>query len=154
MDRNVTSSYYPGKCDSITGCYTFFPLQGSSLPTWMNAGTAAYHGLTVTLRRRMQSGLSFDFNYAWSHSIDDGSATESGSGEQGAAIQNIFNTKEFRGSSDFDARHNISANALYELPIGRGKAVLLNASRWLDLLADIRTDSLPHRAANDRCRWT
>lgn len=134
LDRNVTSSYFPGKCLSVTGCYTFFPRQGSSLPTWMNAGTAAYHGLTVSLRRRIQNGLSFDFNYAWSHSIDDGSATESGAGEQGAAIQNIFNTREFRGSSDFDARHNISGNALYELPLGRGKAVLPDAPRWLDLL--------------------
>ena len=134
LDRNVTSSYYPGQCVSVTGCYTFFPLQGSSLPTWMNVGTAAYHGLTISLRRRMQNGLSFDFNYAWSHSIDDGSATESGAGEQGAAIQNIFNTTEFRGSSDFDVRHNISANVLYELPVGSGKTFFPDAPRWLDLL--------------------
>lgn len=135
VDRNVTSSYYPGKCITVTGCYTFFPLQGSSLPTWMNVGTAAYHGLTVSLRRRLSGGLSFDFNYAWSHSIDDGSAAESGAGEQGAAIQNIYNTREFRGSSDFDMRHNITANALYELPIGRGKTLFRDASRWLDMIA-------------------
>jgi hypothetical protein len=42
LDRNVTSSYYPGKCLSATGCYTFFPRQGSSMPTWMNSGTAAF----------------------------------------------------------------------------------------------------------------
>jgi hypothetical protein len=100
----------------------------------MNSGTAAYHGLTVSLRRRFSGGLSFDFNYSWSHSVDDGSAAESGAGEQGAAIQNIYNTKEFRGSSDFDMRHNISGNALFELPVGRGKPLLQDAPRWLDMI--------------------
>jgi len=132
VDRNTTSSYVNGKCLSKSGCYTFFPLQGSSMPTWMNAGTGAYHSLTVTLRRSFSKGFSFDFNYAWSHAIDLGSAAESGAGPQGAAIQNIFNTKEFRGSSDFDMRHNISANFLYELPIGKNKMLFRGAHGWVD----------------------
>jgi len=127
-DRNTTS-YPGGGCAQISahGCYTFFPLQGSSMPTWMNAGTAAYHAFTVSLRRGLTSGLTFDFNYTWSHSLDDGSAAESGAGQQGAAIQNIYNTKEFRGSSDFDMRHNITANVLYPLPIGKGRRLLSDA---------------------------
>ena len=132
VDRNTTSSYVNGKCLSKSGCYTFFPLQGSSMPTWMNAGTGAYHSLTVTLRRAFSQGFSFDFNYAWSHAIDLGSAAESGAGPQGAAIQNIFNTKEFRGSSDFDMRHNISANFLYELPVGKNKMLFHSAPGWVD----------------------
>jgi hypothetical protein len=132
VDRNTTSSYVNGKCLSVYGCYTFFPIQGSSLPTWMNAGRAAFHGLTLSLRRAYSSGLSFDFNYTWAHSIDYASAAESGAGKQGAAIQNIFNVKEFRGSSDFDIRHNISANFLYELPFGRNKLLLRKAAGWVD----------------------
>ena len=132
-DRNPTS-YPGGGCAQISahGCYTFFPLQGSSMPTWMNAGTAAFHALTVTVRRALNSGLTFDFNYTWSHSIDDGSAAESGSGQQGAAIQNIYNTREFLGSSDFDMRHNITANVLYTLPFGRGRMLLAAAPGWLN----------------------
>ena len=132
VDRNTTSGYVNGKCLSKTGCYTFFPTQGSSMPTWMNAGRAQYHGMTVSLRRAYSSGFSFDFNYTWAHSIDYASAAESGAGKQGAAIQNIFNVKEFRGSSDFDIRHNISANFLYELPFGRNKLLLNNARGWVD----------------------
>ncbi len=127
LDRNTTSSYIPGQCLSVSGCYTFFPLQGSSMPTWMNAGRAQYHGLTLSLRRAFANGLAFDFNYTLSHSIDLGSAAESGAGQQGAAIQNIYNISEFRGSSDFDIRHNISANFLYELPFARH-----NSPRWLN----------------------
>lgn len=132
LDRNTTSSYIPGQCITVTGCYTFFPLQGSSMPTWMNAGRAQYHGLTLSLRRAFSRGLAFDFNYTWAHSIDYGSASESGAGQQGAAIQNIYNIKEFRGSSDFDIRHNISSNFLYELPVGSGRAFLHDAPGWLN----------------------
>jgi len=62
LDRNVTSSYIPGQCLSVTGCYTFFPTQGSSMPTWMNAGFAQFHGLTLALRRSFRDGFAFDFN--------------------------------------------------------------------------------------------
>ncbi len=130
VDRNTTSGYVDGKCLSTLGCYTFFPIQGSSMPTWMNAGVAQYHSLTLSLRRSFSAGLSFDFNYTWSHSLDLGSAAESGAGQQGAAIQNIFNTREFRGSSDFDIRHNISANVLYELPFGKNKPFFHSAPSW------------------------
>ncbi len=140
VDRNTASAWSnvsgTMSCAQISahGCYTFFPLQGSSMPTWMNAGTAAFHALTFSLRRGLTSGLTFDFNYTWSHAIDDGSAAESGAGQQGAAIQNIFNTHEFRGSSDFDMRHNITANVLYPLPIGRGRTLLSGAHGWLNEL--------------------
>src|SRR5262249_51039963 len=102
------------------------------MPTWMNAGTAGFHALTFSLRRGLTSGVTFDFNYTWSHSIDNGSAAESGAGEQGAAIQNIFNLSQFRGSSDFDIRHNFNANFMYELPVGKGKPLLNGVPAWLN----------------------
>jgi hypothetical protein len=128
----ISGEYIPGKCLSVPGCYTFFAQQGSTLPMWMNAGEADFHGLTVSVRRRYANGLQFDFNYTLSHSIDNGSAAESGAGEEGAAIQDIYNLSAFRGSSDFDIRDNFNANLLYALPVGKGKAFLKNAPVWLD----------------------
>jgi hypothetical protein len=128
----ISGQYIPGKCLSITGCYTFFAQQGSTLPTWMNAGFANFHGLTVALRRRFADGIQFDFNYTLSHSIDNGSAAESGAGEQGASIQDVYNFSAFRGSSDFDIRNNFNANFMFALPVGKGKLLLRNSSRWLD----------------------
>ncbi len=61
------------------------------MPTWMNAGDANYHALTVSLRHAFSQGVSFDFNYTLSHSIDNASAAEGSSGQDGAVIQNIFN---------------------------------------------------------------
>ncbi len=128
----INGAYLPGKCLSVPGCYTFFAQQGSTMPMWMNAGEADFHGLTVTFRHRYSSGFQFDFNYTLSHSIDNGSAAESGAGEQGASIQNIYNLSAFRGSSDFDIRHNFNANFMYALPFGKNRPFLHNAPGWLD----------------------
>jgi len=128
----ISGAYLPGRCLSVPGCYTFFAQQGSTLPMWMNAGEADFHGLTLTLRRRFSNSLQFDFNYTLSHSIDNGSAAESGAGEEGAAIQDIYNLSAFRGSSDFDIRHSFNANFMYELPFGKGKMLFRNAPGWLN----------------------
>jgi hypothetical protein len=128
----ISGEYLPGRCLSATGCYTFFAQQGSTMPMWMNAGEADFHGLTVAFRRQFSNGLQFDFNYTFSHSIDNGSATEAGAGEEGAAIQDIYNLSAFRGSSDFDIRHNFNANFMYALPFGKGKLVLHAAAGWVD----------------------
>ena len=133
VDRNTTSSYVNGKCLSSSWMLHVLPA-ARQLHAHLDERrhSAHYHSLTIALRRSFSQGFSFDFNYAWSHSIDLGSAAESGAGQQGAAIQNIFNTKEFRGSSDFDMRHNISANFLYELPIGKNKMLFRNAPGWVN----------------------
>ena len=119
-------------CYTVTGCNTFYPLQAAGLPTWTNAGYADYNAATITLRRALGSGFSFDFNYTLSHSIDNSSGAESGAGTGGAILQDAFNVNSFRGSSDFDARHNITADVLYELPVGKGKMLLGNANSFVN----------------------
>ena len=128
----IVGQFLPGKCLSVYGCYTFFARQASANPTWMNAGEGNFNGATVSVRRAFSAGLSFDFNYTWSHSIDNASAAEGSAANDGAVIQNIFNQEQFRGSSDFDIRHNVNANVVYQLPFGKGKRFFSNASRWLD----------------------
>lgn len=108
-------------CISRLGCNTFFALQNAGLRSWVNAGQGSYHGATLVLRRPLSKGLTFDFNYTLAHSIDTASAAEAGAGNGGAVLQDSFNVRAFRGSSDFDIRHNITANTVYELPFGRGK---------------------------------
>jgi hypothetical protein len=128
----ISGEYLPGRCLSVPGCYTFFAQQGSTMPMWMNAGEADFHGLTVAFRKHYSNGLQFDFNYTWAHSIDNGSAAESGAGEQGASIQDIYNLSAFRGSSDFDIRHNFNANFMYALPFGKDRWLLHSAPGWVD----------------------
>ena len=53
-------------------------------------------------------------------------------GVGGGVIQDSFNPTNFRGSSDFDIRHNITANGVVELPFGKGKPMLGSAPGWLN----------------------
>ena len=123
-----------GGCLSRLGCNTFYALQNAGMRAWTNAGNGAFHGGTLTFRRTVTKGFGFDFNYTLSHSIDYASAAESGAGNGGAALQDAFNPKAFRGSSDFDIRHNITANGLYELPFGKGQKFLSGSNKFVNQL--------------------
>jgi Carboxypeptidase regulatory-like domain len=127
MDRIRLSD---GTCITVYGCNTFFALQNAGLKSWVNASNAAFHGGQLVIRRAVAEGWGFDFNYTLSHSIDIQSASESGAGTSGAVIQDTFNPKSSRTSSDFDIRHNISANTVIELPIGAGKPFLGKIPGW------------------------
>jgi hypothetical protein len=128
-----------------TGCYTFFAPQSSADPVWFNSAAANYDALTVTIRRAYQNGLSFDLNYAWSHSIDNASAAASGVGFNGASFQNSFVPSLSRASSEFDLRHQINANILYALPFGKGKMLLNSAPTWLnEIVGGWQVSSLIH----------
>jgi len=118
----------------VFGCNTFFPLQNAGMRAWVNLSNSSYHGGQLVIRRPVTNGWGFDFNYTLSHSIDIASGAESGAGngEGGTLLQDSFNPKASRASSDFDIRHNITANGLVELPFGRGKRFAPNAPGWLD----------------------
>ncbi len=121
-----------GQCVSVFGCHSFFARQGSAQPTWMNAGLANFHGMTLAVRRPLRKGFGYDFNWTWSHTIDNGSAAESGAGQFGGILQSVFFPKDNRGSSDFDIRHNLNANAVYELPFGKGQKFLGGANSFVN----------------------
>ena len=129
--KTVNGKSFPN-CISAPGCWTFYTPQASGINTWTNNGAATYHGATITLRKPLSQGFSFDFNYTLSHSIDRGGGAESGAGSYGGIMLDPYSNTAYRGSSDFDARHNINANVLYELPFGKGKMLLKNANPVLN----------------------
>jgi hypothetical protein len=85
---------------------------------YLSAGASNYHGLTVSVQRRVSAGLSFTLNYTWSHATDDvsnGGVTNEAFGifqtdPDVTAPQNPFNIRSNYGSSDYDVRHYFSAN--------------------------------------------
>jgi hypothetical protein len=83
-------------------------------------GSSTYNALLVSLERRFTNGFSFQSNYTWSHSINDGSV---GGGESNGP-ENVNCLHCDKGPSVFDIRHNFTANAVYELPFGMGKHFL------------------------------
>jgi len=85
-----------------------------------DVGSSTYHAMQLTLERRFTNGFSFESRYTWSHSINDGSV---GGGESNGP-ENVNCLPCDKGPSVFDIRHNFTANAVYELPFGPGKAYL------------------------------
>ena len=47
-------------------------------------------------------------------------------------MQDAFNPDGYRGPSTFDIRHNVTANAVVELPFGHNKHFLKAMPRWAD----------------------
>jgi hypothetical protein len=117
----------------------FWNQQFSSLYSWASIGNSSYNALQFTLRHPSSHGLTTDISYTFSKSMDMGSgaersnefSTDSFGGNDG--IQNSWNPKLNKAVSDFDTRHLITADAVYALPIGRGKSVLGNDNRLVDI---------------------
>ena len=122
------------KPDPVTGVCTraldpFYPDPSGQSPTLdpygsvdlkSDIGSSTYHGLLASIERRFTNGLSFQGRYTWSHSINDGSV---GGGESNGP-ENVNCLPCDKGPSVFDVRNNVTANAVYELPFGRGKTYL------------------------------
>jgi hypothetical protein len=76
-----------------------------------STGNSSYNALWVSGRRPLARGLQASASYTWSKSIDYSSLST-----QGIVVQNSYNLRGDRGLSDFDARHRIVVNAIYDLP--------------------------------------
>jgi hypothetical protein len=95
-----------------------------------NQGASSYDGMLVSLRKRFSQGLQFDLNYTWSHSIDNGSSVVNT--VAGGLVCDLTNLRVCRGNSDFDIRHLVNANFIYELPFGRGQRFGGGAPGWVN----------------------
>jgi hypothetical protein len=85
-----------------------------------NENNSSYQGFVASLQRTFTHGLLLSANYTFSHEIDQGSA---GGGDSDFP-QNPACPSCERSSGDFDVRHVFNSNAVYDLPFGRGKALL------------------------------
>jgi hypothetical protein len=111
-------------CDpcSRLGPYAFYNSQYSYLRTLRSIGFGDYHAMQWTIRKRFNNGDQFDVNYSWSKSIDLTSVSESNAPNE--VIINPFSRRQYRAVSDYDLRHQINVNGVYNLPFGRNKRFL------------------------------
>ena len=106
----------------------FFP-QTSSIYVQSTVGVSSYNALQLSVRQTMRHGLEYDFNYTYSKSMDQGSDPERVL--SGSPIINTLSPRQMYADSDFDVRHNITANYTVPLPFGRG-APFLNRGGIMD----------------------
>ena len=123
--------FYGGYCE--TEGPKFWSPQFSSLIALSSMGTSYYNAAQLTLRHPSRHGLTMDFSYTFSKSIDMGSDAERSQTSYGA-IQNVWIPALSRGLSDFDTKHLITVDWAYGLPIGRGKALVGSSGKVGDAI--------------------
>lgn len=79
-----------------------------------------YHAGIVTVRRRLTRSAFVRVNYIFGKSIDDASQISGNATGGYPGAQDARNIRLERGRSDFDNRHTVTTNFVYELPLGRG----------------------------------
>ncbi len=116
------------------GEHIFFQPQFGTYTAWSSIGKSNYQGLTLTVRQRLGTRLTMDFNYTYSHSADDGSGLQKSNIFSSAGFTiNSFRQEDMYAASDFDMRHIINANAIFKLPVGRGEAIFGNINKVANL---------------------
>jgi hypothetical protein len=111
--------------------------QYSGINTRGNNGFSNYNSFTARTRidNLGNSGLHLNFNYTWSHAIDNLSTSFSDAdtgannwGQFQTGMYNPFDPKASSGSADFDIRHRVVVSAIWEVPAyktGHGLAAQL-----------------------------
>jgi hypothetical protein len=117
----------------IGGEYNVAPTPGTGTPSLRypypyiipsnysrSIGSSYYDALQVLFERRSSHGVSYRLNYTWSKSIDWGSSGFFAA--EGYSVQNPYNLSDDKSVSGFDLTHVFTANWVYELPFGKGRA--------------------------------
>ena len=103
--------YSSPACNPLTGAGC--PADGtpvfSSIFAEDTVGNSAYNSLQVLLEKRFSAGLQLQAAYTWAKSIDDSSSFEN--------ILNPIDPRADRALSLFDARHRLTVNYVWQLPV-------------------------------------
>jgi hypothetical protein len=88
-----------------------------------------YNSLQASTTKRLTHGLSFSFNYTWSHMLDDQDSSGWGSHSGPQNYQHLSTLTKNQaalnyGPSNFDVRNAFKGYVVYQLPFGKGKMFL------------------------------
>jgi hypothetical protein len=108
---------------------------GDAFPT----ADSTYEALQVRAERSFANGLEFLATYTWSKSIDNSSFQDFsnqflGNGGGAASRQDPYSPRGDRAVSVFDIPQVFQVSYVYELPIGRGKALGNNLNSILNTI--------------------
>lgn len=120
------------------------PLSGSTIPYWRTlvpypqfqgvnlvgdtpGASSSYNALLVKYSHRFSNSLQLMATYAWSKALDNTSETQAW--EISDSIRNAYNLALDKSISGHDIPQDFVANALLELPVGRGRKFGTNMNK-------------------------
>lgn len=110
----------------------FFHPQYAAFSAFGSAAKSDYHGATFSVRQRLGQTLTYDFNYTWAKSFDSASGLQTGGSYGSQFILNPLRPEDNYSYSDFDIRHSINANFIFQLPFGQGKHWFSDTNAFAD----------------------
>lgn len=112
---------------------SMFPLY--SKITWTESGAIQNeNSLEVGLYKKFMSGLTFQGEYSLAKNLTDDNGANKGDGESDSPM-NPYNLKADYGNTFYIPRHRMTANSVYQLPIGKGKQFGGNMPKAADYIA-------------------
>jgi hypothetical protein len=117
--------------DLFSGKQLFFQSQYGALDSFGTIARSNYHGAAFSLRQRL-AGFTWDLNYTLSKSLDDTSGLQNAAAFGGAFILNPLRQSDNYAPSDFDQRHIVNFNSVWEIPFGKGRSYLSNSNSFVE----------------------
>lgn len=105
-----------------------YPQWGAPFAFAWNEQPSGYNALQTNLHKVLSSGLMFNVSYTWSKSMDWMSAPYDDA-------QNFYNIRADWGPSEYSFKHMFVAYCVYQLPVGKGKALLGSANSFVQTVA-------------------
>jgi hypothetical protein len=112
----------------------FFHPQYAAFTAFSTVARSNYHGATLSLRQRLGNTLTYDINYTYSFSKDNASGLQTADTYGSAFILNPLRPDDNYSYSDFDTRHALNANFIFQLPFGAGHRFMSNAGSLTEAL--------------------
>lgn len=148
---NLLTTSYTNLINPATGLRTYAAF---GQVQWRgDINNSAYEGFVASLQRRYTHGLLLAANYTYSHEIDQDAA---GGGDSDYPENPACLACE-RASGDYDVRHALNANSVYDLPFGSGRTLLSQpgvvsaiVSSWSLTAIGTARSGLPINVTEDR----
>ncbi len=99
----------------------FYQPQYAAFSAFSTIARSDYHGGTLSVRQRLGEILTYDINYTFSKSFDDASGLQTAGTFGSAFILNPLRQQDNYSVSDFDVRHVVNANFIFQVPIGKNR---------------------------------
>jgi hypothetical protein len=111
----------------------YFPNFAGSIGYVDNGGSQIYHALQLESRRRLSKGIMLQAGYVFSKNISD--VMDQNDDDAKGFSTDANNRRLDRGLVGYNRKHNFTAAAIWELPLGRGHWLLGNLPGWASQIA-------------------
>ena len=129
------------------GYWQYRAANGANFPNFREVLTRAngpsdkYDALILELNRHMGRSLTFDNAFTLTYNktnalgaVPSGAIPVGGQGDNGDNVLNVFNIAAETGNAFYDPSKRFLSTVVYDLPVGRGKQIMGNASNAANAL--------------------